>query len=162
MPIPGSGAISFAALRNEFGGGNPVYISDYFRGGPRVPNTGTNAGVPTGGILYLSNFRNASAATPFTFSMSPSYLTGSWAQSTQGTVSRGSTGSFSGGTGNYSITNAVVTSGQATVSRNGNNVTVSATGRNTSRIGTVQVTATDGVTTLTANINYEYSFGTPL
>ncbi|WEM34504.1 hypothetical protein [Xanthomonas phage X1] len=158
MPIPGSGAISFADLRNEFGGGNPVRISDYFRGGPRVPNTGTNAGVPTSGIVYLSQYRNASASTPLTASVPDINAS----RLPNGSATRSTTVTASGGTGSYSLTNAVLLSGSATVSRSGMSVNVTASATNAERNGSVRVTISDGATTITRDFNFYMQFGTPL
>lgn len=159
MPIPGSGQISFADLRNEFGGGNPVYISDYFRGGPRVPNTGTNAGIPTSGIVYLSQYRGASASTPLNASVASIYQY----NLPNGTRSASTTVSASGGTGSYSLTNAVLISGgPANISRSGMTVTVQATATNQERNGTVRCTITDGVSTITRDFTFTMQFGVPV
>jgi hypothetical protein len=50
-----SGEISLGSLRSSFGGGSN--ISDYFRG-RSIPNVSYNNGVPTGGSISFSNFRN--------------------------------------------------------------------------------------------------------
>lgn len=63
MAIPGSGPLHMAMFRDEFGGGNPVYMSNMYRGGPLVPNSAGNANVPTSGIFYFSALRNASKAS---------------------------------------------------------------------------------------------------
>ncbi|MDX5515104.1 hypothetical protein [Stenotrophomonas sp. RG-453] len=160
MALPGSGALSFEAIRAEFGGGYPVYAHQYFRGAGLVPDVGANANVPTGGIMYLSWFYNAVKATPFQASIT-SWLSGQWAQSTQGTVSRSATVSCSGGTGNYSIVSRTVTGG-ASISHSGLTITVSATGRNQEKSGTYTVVVTDGVTNITVSGSYSYSFGVPL
>lgn len=65
MALPGSGTLTWDQIRFEFGGGYPIYISDYYRGGPRVPNIPANAGVPTSGLIAASHFYGASAATVF-------------------------------------------------------------------------------------------------
>lgn len=63
MPIPGSGTISATTIQTEFGGANPISISEYYRGGGLVPNTGTNAGIPTSGQISYSQFYGSSAVT---------------------------------------------------------------------------------------------------
>jgi len=50
-----SGQISLGSVRSSFGGGGN--ISDYFRG-RSIPNVSYNNGVPTGGSISFSNFRN--------------------------------------------------------------------------------------------------------
>ena len=160
MALPGSGPISWEMIRAEFGGGYPIYANQYYRGAGLVPDVPANYGVPTSGPIYASQFYNAVKATPFRASMA-SWLSGQWAQNTQGTVSRSTTVSCSGGTGNYSIVSRSVTGG-ATISGSGLNVVVSATGRNTERSGTFTVVVTDGVTNITLTGNYSYTFGRPL
>lgn len=57
LPLPGV-AISLNAVRNEFGGPNPIYISNYYAGGPYVPagTSGTFGPVPTGGTISIADF----------------------------------------------------------------------------------------------------------
>lgn len=102
-----------------------------------------------------------SSYTPFQASLSPSWLMGSYPQTTNGSISRGYSVSCSGGTGNYSVVSRSV-SGGASHSGSGLSGTVSASGRNTTYTGTFTVVVTDGVTQITLTGNYEYSFGTPL
>ncbi|WP_423373198.1 hypothetical protein [Stenotrophomonas maltophilia] len=161
MALPGSGAISWEMIRAEFGGGYPIYAHQYYRGGGLVPNVAANNGVPTSGLIAASHFYNAVKQTPFAASLSPSWLMGSYNQSTTGTVSRGYSVSCSGGTGNYSVISRSATGG-ATNSGSGLSGSVSASGRNTSKMGQFTVVVTDGVTQITLTGNYEYSFGTPL
>jgi len=161
MALPGSGPISWEMIRAEFGGGYPIYMDQYYRGRGLVPDVPANYGVPTSGAIYASQFYGAVKATPFQASLSPSWLSGQWAQSTNGTVSRGYSVNCSGGTGNYSVVSRTVT-GSATHSGSGLSGTVSATGRNTSRSGTFTVVVSDGVNQITLTGNYDYSFGTPL
>ena len=60
MALQGSGAISLLNLATEFGGTAPHSMSEYYRGGGIVPNN--NAGVPTSGVISLSDFYGAVAA----------------------------------------------------------------------------------------------------
>jgi hypothetical protein len=63
MPLPASGTISLNDLQNEFGGSNPIAITEYYRGPPGlVPDIPANSSVPTSGQISLSNFYNATAA----------------------------------------------------------------------------------------------------
>lgn len=64
MPLPSSGAITLGNLQTEFGGSNPVSISEYYRGGGLVPNITVNNAVPTSGQISLSNFYNAAQSDP--------------------------------------------------------------------------------------------------
>ena len=43
MALQTSGTISFLDLQNEFGGSNPIAISEYYRGGAYVPTTVTGS-----------------------------------------------------------------------------------------------------------------------
>ena len=57
MPIPGPGtAISMTTIATEFGGTVPHSLSEYYRGGGLVPNTPTNAAIPTSGTISMGNF----------------------------------------------------------------------------------------------------------
>ena len=62
MPLPASGAISLNDLQTEFGGSNPIAITEYYRGGSLVPNITVNNSVPTSGQISLSNFYSAAQA----------------------------------------------------------------------------------------------------
>ena len=63
MPLAGSGTLSINDIAGEFGGrSDPESLSEFFRGGGRVPDNATNSGVPTSGTIAISNFYNASAA----------------------------------------------------------------------------------------------------
>jgi len=57
MALPSSGPISLQMLQDEFGGSNPISLSEYYRNGGLVPGNNTN--VPTSGAISLSNFYNA-------------------------------------------------------------------------------------------------------
>jgi hypothetical protein len=60
MALPSSGPISSSMIQTEFGGSNPIAISEYYKGGANVPNTGTNANIPTSGQIKFSDFYNGS------------------------------------------------------------------------------------------------------
>ena len=62
MALPGSGTITIDDLRTEFGATSTRGLSDFYRGGAFVPDTPANAGVPTSGVIQLSDFYNASGA----------------------------------------------------------------------------------------------------
>ena len=57
MAVPSSGAIDIKDLQDEFGGSNPISISEYYRGGGLVPTNNTD--VPTSGTVALSDFYGA-------------------------------------------------------------------------------------------------------
>jgi hypothetical protein len=56
MAPPIAGAISLNDLQNEYGGLNPISITEYYRGRSLVPNTTPNNSVLTSGQISLSNF----------------------------------------------------------------------------------------------------------
>ena len=53
MALQSSGAISLSQLQAEFGGGNPIHMSEYYRGGSYVPATKTTSTrQPSSGYNY--------------------------------------------------------------------------------------------------------------
>lgn len=71
MALPGSGPMSLAQLQTEFGGSNPISLSEYYRGGAYV--TANNSSVPTSGQMSLSQFYGA--VRQFAFTISSNYST---------------------------------------------------------------------------------------
>ena len=60
MPIKTSGEINFQDIVNEFGGSGEAALSEYYRGGPLVPNTNANIKIGTQGEpIALSQFYGA-------------------------------------------------------------------------------------------------------
>jgi hypothetical protein len=68
MALPTSGPLTLADIQTEFGGSNPISLSEYYAGGGLVPSgtTGTNGAVPSSGTISISNFYGTSnvAFTP--------------------------------------------------------------------------------------------------
>lgn len=68
MTLQSSGAISLSQIQAEFGGSNPISISEYYRGGSYVPANyyfkgqayPVNETVPTSGTISFSNFYGTS------------------------------------------------------------------------------------------------------
>jgi len=62
MAIPSSGAISLSTIQTEFGGANPISLSEYYAGGGLVPpgTTGTYGAVPSSGAISIQNFYGTS------------------------------------------------------------------------------------------------------
>lgn len=62
MALQTSGAITLAEIQTEFGGANPISMSEYYAGGAYVPSgtTGTNGAVPTSGQISFSQFYGTS------------------------------------------------------------------------------------------------------
>lgn len=94
MALQTSGAISLSDIQSEFGGSNPISISEYY---------GAASGVPTSGTISLSNFYGKSAVQYSLTSPQFYWLTGSqgnniyWNGSYIGAPSSSSTTSFSAG-----------------------------------------------------------------
>ncbi len=63
MTLQSSGAISLANVQTEFGGANPISMSEYYAGGTYVPSgtTGVNGAVPTSGAISVSKFYGTTA-----------------------------------------------------------------------------------------------------
>ena len=56
MALPSSGVLTLNDIQTEFGGTNPIDLSDYYRGGGLVPDSGPNAAIPTSGAISVSDF----------------------------------------------------------------------------------------------------------
>jgi len=62
MAVPSTN-VGLSDLQTEFGGSNPISISEYYAGGANVPS-GTEGGdplaaIPTSGQISIGNFKNA-------------------------------------------------------------------------------------------------------
>jgi len=66
MALQASGAIKLSEIQTEFGGSNPISMSEYYRNGTYVPSNNSN--VPTSGEISMSDFYNGVAATVLTIS----------------------------------------------------------------------------------------------
>jgi len=56
MALPSSGLIRLSDIQTEFGGSNPVSLSEYYRGGSYVPISATTTTIPSSGQISVSNF----------------------------------------------------------------------------------------------------------
>lgn len=58
MALPSSGPLSLTDIQTEFGGTNPIGLSEYYAGGGLVPagTTGTYGAVPSSGTISIQNF----------------------------------------------------------------------------------------------------------
>lgn len=67
MPIPASGPLSMTDIQTEFGGTNPIGLSEYYAGGGLVPpgTTGTFGAVPSSGAISIQNFYGTSNVVYF-------------------------------------------------------------------------------------------------
>jgi hypothetical protein len=64
MALQTSGSISLDDIQAEFGGSNPISLSEYYRGGAYVPDTAANSGIPTSGTISLDDFYGGDATPP--------------------------------------------------------------------------------------------------
>lgn len=72
MALPSSGNISITQIQTEFGAPAGTALSAFLRGGAYVPDTATNAGVPTALPITVTDFYGASALVPLSVSISGS------------------------------------------------------------------------------------------
>ena len=76
--IPGS-SISLSQIQTEFGGANPISMSEYYAGGSYVGSGTANAtsvAIPTSGAISFSNFSGASAIqTYYSGTLTQAYYT---------------------------------------------------------------------------------------
>jgi hypothetical protein len=63
MAIPLTGPISLTDIQTEFGGTNPVSLSEYYKGGTYVLATDYAPNVPSSGTISLSDFYGARKTT---------------------------------------------------------------------------------------------------
>ena len=64
MTLPNSGALALSQIQSEFGGSNPISLSEYYRGGSLVPSHGNTTGIPSSGQISISQFYGKSDAAP--------------------------------------------------------------------------------------------------
>mgnify|MGYP003648469119 CR=1 FL=1 len=62
MTLPTTGPLSLSQIQTEFGGANPISLSEYYAGGAYVPSgtSGTNGAVPSSGTISIWNFYGTS------------------------------------------------------------------------------------------------------
>ena len=63
MALPSSGPLSLTDIQAEFGGTNPISLSEYYKGGAFVLTTDFAPNVPTSGTINISDFYNARKTT---------------------------------------------------------------------------------------------------
>lgn len=58
MALPSTGELALTDIQTEFGGSNPISLSEYYAGGSYVASgtSGTNGAVPTSGEIAVSDF----------------------------------------------------------------------------------------------------------
>ena len=70
MAIPSSGPLSLDDIQTEFGGTNPIDLSEYYAGGANVPpgTTGDSGPIPTSGEIAVGEFYGSSNRVPIVIS----------------------------------------------------------------------------------------------
>jgi len=94
MAMQSSGAISLSDVQAEFGGNNPISLSEYYRGGPYT--TSNNTGVPTSGAISLSNFYGTTSAITVIYELIGGGGSGGGGWETIGTSQAGTASSITG------------------------------------------------------------------
>jgi hypothetical protein len=63
MALPSSGPLTLSQIQTEFGGSNPISLSEYYAGGSYVPagTSGTYGAVPSSGAISIRNFYGTTA-----------------------------------------------------------------------------------------------------
>mgnify|MGYP001269888044 CR=1 FL=1 len=147
MALQTSGTITIGDLRTEFGDTGSSSLSEFYKGGSLVPNTGTNAAVPTSGTISLSNFYGAAAVAQ----------SWQWVQ-TYTSMNEGLTRTFQ-----FEDVNDIITSGAFSWSINGTTAdfnavsgtgTISATSQGSFSITTKNDATTEGTENYTLSVIY--------
>ena len=68
MALPASGPLTLADIQTEFGGSNPIGLSEYYAGGAYVSagTSGTYGAVPSSGAIGIRNFYGTSSVIVLT------------------------------------------------------------------------------------------------
>lgn len=148
MALQSSGAISLQDLKTEFGDTGSSSLSEFYRGGSLVPNTGTNIGVPTSGEIQLSDFYGA-AATGWEWTQTYASMNEGVTRTFQFEDTSGTTTS---GTFNWSINGT--TSDFNAVSGSG---TINSSSEGSFSITTKNDATTEGTETYTVSVTYSSS-----
>ena len=69
MALQTSGLITLQDLQDEFGGSDPIKMSQFYRGGTLVPDFSLNNSVPTSGNIKLSDFYGASKGIEVSYTL---------------------------------------------------------------------------------------------
>lgn len=66
MPLPTSGPLSLQDIQTEFGGSNPIALSEYYAGGGLVPSgtSGIYGPIPSSGVISMNLFYGSQASSP--------------------------------------------------------------------------------------------------
>jgi hypothetical protein len=86
MTLPTSGPLSLSDIQGEFGGTNPISLSEYYAGGGLVPagTTGTYGAVPSSGAISIQNFYGTTNVVISISDQNISYVSGGLSSATAG------------------------------------------------------------------------------
>ena len=99
MALQTSGAISLLDIQNEFGGSNPISLSEYY---------GAASGIPASGAISIGNFYGASAFNPLSWTKSnESYFNTNANMDTNGLILSPFMKIFSGYNPDYNTTHQI-------------------------------------------------------
>ena len=75
MAMTASGAVSLNNIQTEFGGTNPISMSEYYRAGALVPSHDGTIGIPSSGTINMSNFYSTSRIWVVAFTITTNQTT---------------------------------------------------------------------------------------
>lgn len=164
MALPTSPPITLRQIATEFQAGGVVSLTDFYRGGGRVPNIPQNSNVPTSGAISLLDFLGATNYVDLGGS-----LTSINVEHTQGPTPPGpvrtevygtSTATATNGTGNYSYNWSIVSGGAQQVGSSTNStftIMADLLG-NTEVTGQLRCVISDGVQSITRTAVYRLRY----
>lgn len=104
MTLPSSGPISLSQIQTEFGGSDPISLTEYYRGGAYT--TDNNTGVPTSGAISMAgDFYGTVRAVAMTYEIIGAGGGGGAGDTSTANGSAGGSSSFSG-TGITTVTSS--------------------------------------------------------
>lgn len=162
MALQTSPPISLNDIKSEFGATGARSLTEFYRGGPFVPDIPENSGVPTSGAISVLDFLGATSYTPVSVGAPPA--NGSIYHQEPAPpseiVSASTTASASGGTGSYTYSWSYV-SGSTDITVTGSGATrgfSARVGKNSTVSAVWRVTATDGTTSDSENVSVALSY----
>jgi len=112
MALQSSGAISLANIQSEFGGSNPISLSEYYRNGSKT--TSNNTSVPTSGAISIGDFYGAIKAVYVTYE-----IIGAGGGGGGGLTNNSNPASAGGAGGNSTLTYTPAGGSSTTITSNG-------------------------------------------
>lgn len=105
MALPSSGPLTFANIQTEFGGSNPISLSEYYAGGGLVPagTSGTYGAVPSSGAIGVQSFYGTSNVSGWYYFMAPSAGNGPRVRGMQPISNGNLLGTMNVGNSNYAF-----------------------------------------------------------